>query len=268
MAKLILSVDGVTVREIPLDRERLTIGRKPTNDIRIDNLSISGAHAAIITMLNDSFLEDLDSTNGTHVNGRPVKKHYLQDGDVIELAKYRLRYVKDDAEHVGADAAQTTVLHQEAVRHALDQPVPDALVVPVVPAEPVAPAAPPAPSKTPELPKLPELPRLPELPEFKLPMTASGRPRGQLPLACIQVLNGNNAGREIDLTKTLTTLGKPGVMVAVIARRPLGYFITHVEGQQPPMVGGRSLEANRPYALVDHDIVELGGVKMEFFLKS
>lgn len=271
MAKLILSVEGVTVKEIPLDRERITIGRKPNNDIRIDNLSISGVHAAVITMLNDSFLEDLDSTNGTYVSGRPVKKHYLQDGDTIELAKYRLRYVKEDAEQAGADAEKTTVLHQEAVRHALDQPVPEVPFesvvpgVPGVPVQPVVPAAPPAP---PMLPELPKLPKLPELPEFKPSMTTSARPRGQLPVACIQVLSGNNLGREIDLTKTLTTLGKPGVMVAVIARRPLGYFITHVEGQQPPMVGGRMLEANRPYALVDHDIIELGGVKMEFFLKS
>lgn len=235
MAKMILSVEGVTVKEIPLARERTTIGRKPNNDIRIDNLAISGEHAAIITMLNDSFLEDLDSTNGTYVNGRPVKKHFLQDGDVIELAKYRLKYVKEANENAGADTEKTTVLRQEAVRHALEQPV-------------EAPSPPPA--------------------EPQPPMTASAKLRGQLPVASIQVLSGNNAGREVDLTKTLTTLGKPGVMVAAIARRPLGYFITHVEGPQPPIVGGRMLEANKPYALMDHDIIELGGVKMEFFLKA
>jgi pSer/pThr/pTyr-binding forkhead associated (FHA) protein len=239
MAKVILSVEGVTVKDIPLARERTTIGRKPNNDIRIDNLAISGEHAAIITMLNDSFLEDLDSTNGTYVNGRPVKKHFLQDGDVIELAKYRLKYVKEANESAGADTEKTTVLRQEAVRHALEQPMEE--VAPVVAVAPVLPQ----PS-----------------------MTASARLRGQLPVASIQVLSGNNAGREVDLTKTLTTLGKPGVMVAAIARRPLGYFITHVEGPQPPVVGGRMLEANKPYALMDHDIIELGGVKMEFFLKA
>lgn len=238
MAKVILSVEGVTVKEVPLARERTTIGRKPDNDIRIDNLAISGDHAAIITMLNDSFLEDLDSTNGTYVNGRPVKKHFLQDGDVIELAKYRLKYVKEVNENAGADAEKTMVLRQEAVRHALAQPMDVAPIAPVMPAEP------------------------------QLPMTASAKLRGQLPVASIQVLSGNNAGREVDLTKTLTTLGKPGVMVAAIARRPLGYFITHVEGPQPPIVGGRMLEANKPYALMDHDIIELGGVKMEFFLKA
>ncbi|MBI5785016.1 MAG: FHA domain-containing protein [Rhodocyclales bacterium] len=238
MAKMILSVEGVTVKEIPLARERTTIGRKPNNDIRIDNLAISGEHAAIITMLNDSFLEDLDSTNGTYVNGRPVKKHFLQDGDVIELAKYRLKYVKEANENAGADTEKTTVLRQEAVRHALEQPMDAAPVTPVAAVEP------------------------------QPPMTASAKLRGQLPVASIQVLSGNNAGREVDLTKTLTTLGKPGVMVAAIARRPLGYFITHVEGPQPPIVGGRLLEANKPYALMDHDIIELGGVKMEFFLKA
>jgi pSer/pThr/pTyr-binding forkhead associated (FHA) protein len=234
MAKVVLSVDGVMLKEIPLARERTTIGRKPHNDIRIDNLAVSGEHAAIITMLNDSFLEDLESTNGTYVNGRSVKKHFLQDGDVIELAKYRLKYVREAGESTGADAEKTIVLRPEAVRGALNQPV----------------AA--------------ELP----LAETHVPMTASARARGQLPNGSIQILTGANAGREVELSKTLTTLGKPGVMVVAIARRPLGYFITHVEGPQPLKVARRVLEANKPYALMDHDVIELGGVKMEFFLKA
>lgn len=238
MAKVLLSVDGVMLKEIPLARERTTIGRKPHNDIRIDNLAVSGEHAAIITMLNDSFLEDLESTNGTYVNGRPVKKHFLQDGDVIELAKYRLKYVKDANEKVGADAEKTMVLRPDAVRGALEQPA--------------------------EAPLPPSPPPMAE----PLPMTASARARGQLPSGSIQILTGANAGREVELSKTLTTLGKPGVMVAAIARRPLGYFITHVEGPQPPRVAGRVLEPNKPYALMDHDVIELGGVKMEFFLKA
>lgn len=244
MAKVILSVDGVVVKEVPLARERTTIGRKTSNDIRIDNLAISGEHAAIITMMSDSFLEDLDSTNGTYVNGRPVKKHFLQDGDVIELAKYRLKYVKE-ATDATADAEKTQVLRQEAFRTVLEQP-------PIELAPPLASPSPPP----------------PPAPETPMPMTASARARGQLPIGSIQVLTGQNAGREVDLNKTLTTLGKPGVMVAAIARRPLGYFITHVEGPQPPIVGGRILEPNKPYALMDHDVIELGGVKMEFFLKA
>lgn len=95
MAKLILSLDGSVIREVPLDKERVTIGRKPQNDIQIENLAVSGEHACIVTILNDSFLEDLDSTNGTLVNGNPVKKHLLQNSDVIEIGKYKLKYVAD-----------------------------------------------------------------------------------------------------------------------------------------------------------------------------
>ena len=90
MAKLILSMDGLVLKELPLAKERTTIGRKPHNDIQIDNLAISGEHAVIVTILNDSFLEDLNSTNGTYVNGQPIKKHFLQNNDVVELGKYRL----------------------------------------------------------------------------------------------------------------------------------------------------------------------------------
>ena len=90
MAKLILSMDGLVLKEIPLTKERTTIGRKPHNDIQIDNLAVSGEHAVIVTILNDSFLEDLGSTNGTLVNGNTVKKHFLQNNDVVELGKYKL----------------------------------------------------------------------------------------------------------------------------------------------------------------------------------
>src|SRR4026207_1915362 len=99
MAKLILSMDGLVLKEIPLSKERTTIGRKAHNDIQIDNLAVSGEHACIVTILADSFLEDLGSTNGTLVNGNPVKKHILQNNDVIEIGKYKMK------SGVGAPAA-------------------------------------------------------------------------------------------------------------------------------------------------------------------
>jgi hypothetical protein len=88
-----------------------------------------------------------------------------------------------------------------------------------------------------------------------------------VPAAAVQLLNGPNAGRELDLTKTLTTLGKPGLQVAVIARRPHGYFITHVEGRQFPVLNGQMLDA-QAHPLADHDVIEIAGIKMEFFLKA
>src|SRR5574342_100283 len=93
MSKLIISLEGSVIREVPLDKDRGTIGRKATNDIQIENLAVSGEHACIVTILNDSFLEDLGSTNGTLVNGNPIKKHILQNNDVIEIGKYKMKYV-------------------------------------------------------------------------------------------------------------------------------------------------------------------------------
>ncbi|MGW8271252.1 MAG: FHA domain-containing protein, partial [Burkholderiales bacterium] len=119
MAKLILSMDGLVLKEIPLSKERTTIGRKPSNDIQIDNLAVSGEHAVIVTIMNDSFLEDLGSTNGTIVNGNPIKKHFLQNNDVIELGKYKLKFLAEPGVQPAASAAdfeKTMVLRPSAMK--------------------------------------------------------------------------------------------------------------------------------------------------------
>lgn len=244
MAKLILSMETTMLKEIPLAKERITIGRKPHNDIQIDNLAISGEHAVVITILNDSFLEDLGSTNGTFVNGQPVKKHFLQNGDVIELGKYRLKFVAEVPQQTSnADFEKTMILRPGAAKPAPAAPAP----APAAGAEAAGHGAT-SPGMAP----------------------ASGAPAAApaaLPLGAIQILSGGSAGKEMELTKTLTTLGKPGVQVAVIARRPHGYFITHVEGASFPVVNGKTLDA-QAHPLADHDVIELAGVKMEFFLKA
>ena len=230
MTKLILSMDGLVLKEIALNKERMTIGRRASNDIQIDNLAISGEHAAIVTILNDTFLEHLKSTNGTLVNGQPIKKHFLKNGDVVELGKYKLKYITEQApSNEAADFEKTMVLRPSALAAAAGAPVSTAQPPAAVP--PVA-----------------------------------GAPVS-VPQAAVQVLNGGNAGRELELTKTLTTLGRPGVQVAVIARRPHGYFITHVEGAQYPVINGRAIDA-QAHPLKDHDVIELAGIKMEFFLKG
>src|SRR5471032_2896004 len=118
MAKLILSMDGLVLKEIPLSKERTTIGRKAHNDIQIDNLAVSGEHAVIVTILNDSFMEDLGSTNGTLVNGNPVKKHFLQNNDVIELGKYKLKYINEAPAGAAkaADFEKTMILRPGAMK--------------------------------------------------------------------------------------------------------------------------------------------------------
>ncbi len=262
MAKLILSMETTMLKEIPLTKERTTIGRKPHNDIQIDNLAISGEHAVVITILNDSFLEDLGSTNGTFVNGQSVKKHFLQNGDTIELGKYRLKFVSEVPQQTSnADFEKTMILRPGAAHKPATEPATE----PAAAAPTAAPAAPPTPGAVPAAPPAAHMSTSPGM----APQPSAARPAAApaLPLGAIQLLSGGNAGKEMELTKTLTTLGKPGVQVAVIARRPHGYFITHVEGASFPVVNGKALDA-QAHQLADHDVIELAGVKMEFFLKS
>jgi pSer/pThr/pTyr-binding forkhead associated (FHA) protein len=237
MAKLILSMDGLTLKEIPLNKERMSIGRKPHNDIQIDNLAISGEHAVVVTILNDAFLEDLNSTNGTFVNGRSVKKHFLQNQDVIELGKYRLKFIAEATQGptAQADFEKTMILRPDVMRKTAEQLANKDFGDTQVQVG---------------------LTTVPSLNDLSPPKSAM-----------IQILTGNNSGRELELTKTLTTLGKPGVQVAVIARRPQGYFITHVEGDQFPIVNGRAIDA-QACQISDHDIIDIAGIKMEFFFKE
>jgi pSer/pThr/pTyr-binding forkhead associated (FHA) protein len=249
MAKLILSMDGLVLKEITLTKERTTIGRKPHNDIQIDNLAVSGEHAVIVTILQDSFLEDLGSTNGTIVNGQSIKKHFLQNNDVIELGKYKLKYLNEApaAQTKAADFEKTMVLRPGAMKPQPPTPAPAAAAAPAksfgdTAVNPAAAAAP-APAAAPASAQAPQR------------------------TGALQLLSGASAGKELELTKPLTTLGKPGVQVAVITRRPQGYFITHVEGASFPVVNGKALDA-QAHALQDHDVIELAGVKMEFFIKT
>lgn len=334
MAKLILSMDNLVLKEITLNKERTTIGRKPGNDIHIDNLAVSGEHAVIFTILNDSFLEDLGSTNGTLVNGNMVKKHFLQNNDVIELGKYKLKYVNEQPSQVtSGDYEKTMVIHpkptpkaaegvsqnlqttQPMRAHPLDT-IPGSAFAAKPAAEPkpvehkpvVAEAKPAAEAKTaaevkPSAEMKPAAEakseeemklagevklaveaksaeakpsaeaKLKSKPAETKPQAATTEPKPSSAaaakpglLAAIQILTGPSAGKELDLTKSLTTLGKPGVQVVVVTRRPQGYFMTHVEGATFPLLNGKTLDA-QAHALNDHDIIELGGIKMEFFYK-
>jgi pSer/pThr/pTyr-binding forkhead associated (FHA) protein len=285
MAKLILSMDGLVLKEIPLTKERTTIGRKPHNDIQIDNLAVSGEHAVIVTILNDSFLEDLGSTNGTVVNGNPIKKHFLQNNDVVELGKYKLKFVGEAAPAAAgpdkADFEKTMVLRPSQMKAAADQAKAMAAAAgggaagaqaaavaqraaAVQAAGQTATAAGIAAQDAPK-PAAAPAPAAAAPAAASATATAPSKP-GQ-PMGAIQLLSGANAGKELELNKPLTTLGKPGVQVAVLTRRPQGYFITHVEGSSRPAVNGQQIGA-APHALKDHDVIELAGVKMEFFIKA
>ena len=268
MAKLILSLENSVIREVPLDKERIMIGRKPTNEIQIENLAVSGEQACIVTILNDSFLEDMGSTNGTLVNGNPIKKHILQNNDVIEIGKYKLKYVASVTAQAPAEDFEKTMILRPSAKPAAPKPVSK----PAPAAKPSMPPPTPKPSMPPPTPRSSMAPTPPAAAKPAPAVTPAAAPAAAKPgephlLAAVQILTGPSAGRELDLVKNLTTLGKHGLQVAVITRRPQGYFITHVEGAKFPIINGKMIDA-QAQPLHDHDVIELAGVKMEFFIKK
>jgi pSer/pThr/pTyr-binding forkhead associated (FHA) protein len=274
MARLILSLDNQVLAEYNMSKERYTIGRLPDNDVRIDNPAVSGHHSLIINILNDSFLEDLNSTNGTYVNGKLIKKHALQHGDVITIGHHQLRFSDQQANDAEQDEFEKTMVipagHQSA-----DQ---------LAKAEKAADEAARANSATKSLPDEDVSVKLDDDEAAALSESSKPKPKpvshtatatgvdpssapSALPMAKLQVLSGAFAGRELELTKALTTLGRPGVQVAAITRRAEGYYIVHVESGEEgdyPLVNGQPIGA-KARKLTDNDVVQLAGVKMGFF---
>ncbi len=205
MPKMIVSIDGVVIKEVQLTKDRTTLGRRPYNDIVIDNLAVSGEHAVMQMSGADVFLEDLNSTNGTYVNGKAIKKQQLQNGDTVEIGKYKIKFVHDGASE---NYEKTTVINSGAVE-------------------------------------------------------GSEAAAGQVGSAAIKVMSGAATGREVPLVKVVTTIGKPGVAVAAITRRPHGYVVALVEGAIKPTVNGTPL-GTEALGLKHGDVIELAGTQMQF----
>lgn len=212
MPKLIVSIDGVVVKEVQLTKDRSTIGRRPYNDVVIDNLAVSGEHAVIQMAGGSATLEDLGSTNGTYVNGKSVKQHALADEDVIEVGKYKLKFLDRDV---------------------LSTPVP-----------------------------------LSVTPSGSVPMgmdssLMTGPSDHQARGPRVRVLSGSAVGREMELTKVVTTIGKPGLCVASITRRAHGFDLAQVDGEQVATVNGVALNVG-PVTLTVRDQIDLAGIRLEF----
>ena len=213
MGKLVVSLDSVVIKEVQITKDKTTLGRRPYNDIVIDNLAVSGEHAVLQMLGNDVFIEDLNSTNGTYINGKAIKKQLLAHNDTVEIGKYKIKYLVDDSN----DYEKTMVMRSGSPTGAgLYQPA------------------------------------------------ASGyAPASAVVAASIKVLSGAAAGRAVTLTKVVTTVGKPGVQVASITKRPSGYVLAHVEGAQRPLINGAPLNAETA-PLNNGDLIELAGTQMQF----
>jgi hypothetical protein len=226
MPKMIVSIDGVVIKEVQLTKDRTTLGRRPYNDIVIDNLAVSGEHAVLQMTGNEVYLEDLNSTNGTYVNGKAVKKQLLQNNDTVEIGKYKIKFIN---EAPGATFEKTMIMKPGMVPPPVAKP--PAPVAAGGAATPAAPVSAPA-----------------ELSAIS---------------ASIKVLSGAAAGREVGLVKVVTTIGKPGVAVAAITKRPHGFVVAHVEGANKPTLNGAAIGAE-PVTLKNGDMLELAGTQMQF----
>jgi pSer/pThr/pTyr-binding forkhead associated (FHA) protein len=233
MGKLVVSLDGVVIKEVQITKDKTTLGRRPYNDIVIDNLAVSGEHAVMQMVGADVFIEDLNSTNGTYINGKAIKKQLLTHNDTVEIGKYKIKYLVDDS----TEFERTMI-----VRPGSSAPAPSAHT-PMQPSPASAHGHAAADSHFAPL----------------------GTPVPTQP-ASIKVLNGAAAGREVVITKVVTTVGKPGVQVASITKRPNGYAFAHVEGASRPSINGVPLVGDS-VPLRNGDVIELAGTQMQFIYR-
>src|SRR5215204_1767353 len=217
MGKLVVSLDGVVIKEVQIIKDKTTLGRRPYNDIVIDNLAVSGEHAVLQMVGSDVFIEDLNSTNGTYINGKAVKKQLLAHNDTVEVGKYKIKFMVED----GTDYEKTMIMKPGSMTGSASGRA------------------------------------------SGFGALGAGTPGSTVGPATIRVMNGAAAGREVVLTKVVTTVGKPGVQVASITKRPTGYVLAHVEGSARPTVNSTPL-VGETVSLKNGDVIELAGTQMQF----
>jgi pSer/pThr/pTyr-binding forkhead associated (FHA) protein len=225
MAKLVLSSGGAILHQCFID-ERVAIGRQADNEVVIEDPAVDAKHAAVLAIGNDHIVEDLESANGTFVNGTRISRHILQHGDVIQLGSFYLRYLNPRAS-AEADLERTMIIRGiRGVAAAAMQPTR----------------------------------------RVQEPVIASVRPtKVRFPKGRVRVIAGPRAGETVALDRVIAIFGKPGEELAVITRRPRGYFVTHVEGRRVPRLNAQSIGVEAR-ALRDGDVIEVGDEKLELML--
>lgn len=211
MPKITIRLDGDLIKEVSLNKKRTTLGRRPYNDVVLENLAVSGRHACLILDDQQVTIEDLDSTNGTYVNGRAVKKQVLQENDTIEIGHFKINFSDQSAAHETSAELDSSPPYDATWPQAFHD---------------IA----------------------------ELPAARQGR---------IKVVSGAAAGREMTLTKEVTTFGKPGIAIAAITRRDANYYVHHVEGSQVPLLNGAAV-GTVPMLLRAGDQIALSGTVLQF----
>jgi len=252
MSKLIVyDQNGNVTNELQIDRERLKIGRRADCDLALDHISVSGEHALITTIRNDSFLQDLGSTNGVRVNGRLVKNHHLQDGDEINIAIFNMKFQYEP--WVVPDSSWVpTVTRTIKQTGAQEMPPNDQTLLEIGSDESAGLSR--------------NVSNNQMFDTFVVTQGGMQQQDAEKRIGVLRLMGGAGAGKQVDLDKPALTLGKPGIQTAVIGKKAAGYFLTYVEGVSYPTVNGVEVGAT-PYHLQDHDILELAGTRLEFYYK-
>ena len=280
MAKLIVHRPDGVVQELPLDRDRTTIGRRADNDLCLAYPPVSAEHAMIVTIGEDSFLEDLGSTNGTLVNGERVAKHFLRDHDEIDVGRLKIVYVARDDEPSEASPPVPVPASAEAAsdeQTVVDIPVPEAAAEPVdeprdepVPVSDADEAADEDAAPADEL--LADLMESRSTASAALDLTPTltvvrnDRHNGTQELpeeARITILTGPHAGEATPMNKAQFVFGRPGVSVAAIRRSGGFYRLVPLAGDSPPVVNGGAVDRTGA-DLAFGDTIEVAGVKLRF----
>jgi predicted component of type VI protein secretion system len=280
MGKLVHFDANGASREIKLDRERITIGRRPDNDVCLPQPPVSGAHAAVVTILADSFLEDLGSTNGTLVNGKAVTKHFLRDGDEIDIGREILVYLVDDSAKLDAPPQGFVRAQDSAVAKAGESGVsPDAGVpgdadgVQRGKRRSDGPAANGGPVDTVQRLAATGVEGAPSEVAASGPETSGADAestrvdRSAETLPTIKVLSGSGTGRVVSLAKSETLIGRAGVQVASLQRTADEIRVVPIEGASPPSVNGAPV-APEGRRLTTGDILEIAGARLELVIPA
>ena len=237
MPTLVISIDGAVIKEVQLTKERTTLGRRPYNDIVIENLAVSGEHAVIILADGKVSIEDLRSTNGTYVNGRAIQKQPLLNGDLLDIGRYKIRFL----DTVIAEPNTPAAAIKKVLAHISDEMDSDYA-------------------------KLATPSGFGEISSFASTIQGS---LSALPErhAMIRMLSGSLQGKEVPLFKVVTTLGKPGVAIASITQKPHGFVLTQLEGASEDLKLNGQVVGPLSVPLLNGDTVDLAGSSMRFVVE-
>ena len=289
MPRLIAHLPDEPAREFRLDQGRTTIGRRADNDVCLPFPAVSAEHAAVVTIGADSFLEDLDSTNGTLVNGERITKHFLRDGDRIDVGRLELVYVAGDGASAAAPHVQEAGVAEEVEQDGGPPPASDDFAALEqwagqdvdAHAEALAdvdavhdPDAVPADEFLDELMETQSAataavdipPTLSIVPTRAAPRDAAPAVNGakvQRAEALVKILSGPNAGKTTPMTRAQFVFGRPGVTVAAIRRSGVSYRLVPLGGEALPTVNGDTI-AREGIELAFGDTIDVAGVKLRF----